>query len=75
MDKKLIGKVAIITGGARGLGRGIAKSLLLSGSKVVIFDSNKENGIQSESELNKKFKDCITFFMEMCLLKKIMQKQ
>ena len=62
MDKKLIGKVAIITGGARGLGRGIAKSLLLSGSKVVIFDSNKENGIQSESELNKRFKDCITFF-------------
>ena len=62
MDKKLNGKIAIITGGARGLGRGIAKSLLLSGAKVVIFDSNKENGIQSESELNKKFKDCVTFF-------------
>ena len=62
MDKKLDGKVAIITGGARGLGMGIAKSLLSNGSKIVIFDSNKENGIKSEFELNKEFNDCVTFF-------------
>ena len=62
MNKKLDGKVAIVTGGARGLGKGIVKSLLLSGSKVIIFDSNKKNGLESESELNKKFKNCVTFF-------------
>ena len=33
---------AIVTGGARGLGKGIVKSLLLNGSKVIIFDSNKK---------------------------------
>ena len=62
MNKKLDGKVAIVTGGARGLGKGIVKSLLLSGSKVIIFDSNKKNGLESESELNKKFKNCVNFF-------------
>ena len=55
MKKNLDQKVAIVTGGARGLGKGIANSLLLNGAKVVIFDSNKENGIQTESELNKKY--------------------
>ena len=44
-------------------------------SKVVIFDSNKENGIKSESELNKKFKDCVTFFHGDVSSKKIIQKQ
>ena len=62
MNKKLDGKVAIVTGGARGLGKGIVKSLLLSGSKVIIFDSNKKNGLESESEFNKKYKNCVTFF-------------
>ena len=58
MNKKLDEKVAIITGGARGLGKGIAKSLLSNGSKIVIFDSNKENGVKSEFELNKEFNSC-----------------
>ena len=47
MKKNLDQKVAIVTGGARGLGKGIANSLLLNGAKVLIFDSNKENGIQT----------------------------
>ena len=42
MNKKLDKKIAIVTGGARGLGKGIVKSLLLNGSKVLIFDSNKK---------------------------------
>ena len=62
MEKKLNEKVAIVTGGARGLGKGIVKSLLSSGSKVILFDSNKENGLQSESELNNQYKNCVTFF-------------
>ena len=61
MKKNLDQKVAIVTGGARGLGKGIANSLLLNGAKVVIFDSNKENGIQTESELNKKI---VFFFLK-----------
>ena len=62
MNKRLDGKVAIVTGGARGLGKGIVKSLLLSGSKVIIFDSNKKNGLESESELNIIFINSVTFF-------------
>ena len=74
MKKNLDQKVAIVTGGARGLGKGIANSLLLNGAKVVIFDSNKENGIQTESELNKKYKDCVFFFEGDVSLKKDNEK-
>ena len=74
MKKNLDQKVAIVTGGARGLGKGIANSLLLNGAKVVIFDSNKENGIQTESELNKKYKDFVFFFEGDVSLKKDNEK-
>lgn len=36
------GKIAIITGGSRGIGKGIAEKLLHEGSKVVLFDINEE---------------------------------
>ena len=36
---KLAGRVAIVTGGARGIGRAIAEDLMLHGAKVVIVDS------------------------------------
>lgn len=45
------GKVAIVTGGAQGIGYAIAKRLLMDGARVVIADINSKAGEHAESEL------------------------
>ena len=42
---------AIVTGGARGIGRAIACRLLEDGYSVVIFDIDRDEGIRAASEL------------------------
>ena len=49
--KKLEDKVAIITGGAGGIGRATAKQFLLEGAEVLLFDFNEENLIEAYQEL------------------------
>ena len=49
--KKLEGKVAIITGGAGGIGQGMATAFVKEGAKVVIVDLNPEAGNQTVKEL------------------------
>ncbi len=49
--KKLEGKVAIITGGAGGIGKGMANAFVKEGAKVVIIDMNPELGEQTVKEL------------------------
>ncbi len=44
-------KIVFITGGASGLGAETAKDFAAEGSKVVIFDFNKENGERVEKEI------------------------
>lgn len=39
----LAGKVAIVTGGASGLGRGTVEAYVAKGAKVAIFDMNEDN--------------------------------
>ncbi|MDD3505895.1 MAG: SDR family NAD(P)-dependent oxidoreductase, partial [Sulfurimonas sp.] len=39
---EIANKVAIVTGGASGLGKSIVNMLLKNSSKVVVFDINKE---------------------------------
>jgi len=45
------GKVALVTGGASGLGAATARALVNAGAKVVIWDLNEEKGQQMASEL------------------------
>ena len=48
---KLHGKVAIVTGGAQGIGRAIAMQFLNEGAKVVIADMDDKLGDATEKEL------------------------
>ena len=53
---KLKNKVAIVTGGSKGIGYGIAEEYLKEGAKVVICARNKEEGVKAVEEL-KQFGD------------------
>ena len=53
MAKSLIGKIAVVTGGAEGIGKGIALSLAKSGAILVIADLNEEKAISTNSEIKK----------------------
>lgn len=54
----LSGRSALVTGGARGLGRAIAKSLISRGAAVVIADVRDEEGEQTAKELSADPKIC-----------------
>lgn len=49
--KKLDGKIAIISGGAGGIGKGMATAFVKEGATVVIIDLNAEVGNQTIKEL------------------------
>ncbi|YCA41501.1 glucose 1-dehydrogenase [Bacillus sp. JZ8] len=55
----LDGKVAIVTGGASGIGLATAKAFLEKGVKVVIGDYNNEAGVSVEKGLKKTYKDVL----------------
>ena len=50
--KNLEGKVAVVTGGTRGIGRGIAEALLSAGARVAINGRNQEKGNRALEELS-----------------------
>ncbi|MEM7411272.1 MAG: glucose 1-dehydrogenase [Myxococcota bacterium] len=51
MAGRVAGKVAIVTGGASGIGRGTAEVLLREGARVAITDVNESLGREAEKEL------------------------
>lgn len=51
----LAGEVALVTGGAKGIGKGIAKALKQARAKVLIGDIDKEKGKATASELDGEF--------------------
>jgi len=67
----LDGKVAVISGGASGIGLGVAGKLALFGAKVIILDKNAEKGMAAEKELKKnsvdiRFIECDVRLPEQC---------
>lgn len=50
---KLKDKVSIVTGGAKGIGWGVAKVFVQEGSRVVVVDWDEENGVKTADELCK----------------------
>src|SRR6478736_6510741 len=60
MGTRLQDKVAIITGAASGIGRGVADLFVSEGAKVVVADMNEEGGKAAVAELgaNARFFKC-----------------
>lgn len=55
MPGKLEGKVAIVTGGGGGFGKGIAQKFIQEGAKVVIADFVEDVGTKTAQELGCEF--------------------
>lgn len=49
---QLHGKAAIVTGGARGIGKGVAAAFVKAGARVLIVDREEELGRATEAELS-----------------------
>lgn len=50
--KGISGKVTIVTGGAKGIGKGIAKRLAAEGARLIIVDVDKEGAEATAAEFN-----------------------
>jgi NAD(P)-dependent dehydrogenase (short-subunit alcohol dehydrogenase family) len=55
MPGRLEGKVAIVTGGGGGFGKGIAEKFLAEGAKVIIADFVEDVGKKTADELQCEF--------------------
>jgi NAD(P)-dependent dehydrogenase (short-subunit alcohol dehydrogenase family) len=58
MNLELKGKVAIVTGGAMGIGEATARELAAQGATVAIFDVNREAGAKTAADITKQGAPC-----------------
>jgi len=61
---KLKNKVAIVTGGARGIGKAICLRLAKEGAKIVIFDLMDELALKVAEEIEKEGGECLAIPMD-----------
>ena len=51
----LTGRLAVVTGGAQGIGRSIVEALAEAGARLVIADLNPETGERTAAEVGAEF--------------------
>lgn len=59
---QIANSVAVITGGASGLGRATVEKFVTAGAKVAIFDFNEDAGQQLVQTLSQSFGDVVAFY-------------
>jgi 3-oxoacyl-[acyl-carrier protein] reductase len=69
----LKGRVAIVTGGAQGIGKSIATQLALAGAKVVIADVMEEKAKSTAEEISKKGSEAIFITVDISILSSVQQ--
>ncbi|MFC1621171.1 3-oxoacyl-[acyl-carrier-protein] reductase [Candidatus Omnitrophota bacterium] len=67
----LEGKVALVTGGARGIGREIALSLAREGANIALCDVNLEEAEKTAKEIRDLGRDCIALKADVTSLKDV----
>ena len=67
MDMGIEGKIAIVTGGALGLGRAISLSLAAEGAKVIIADINDDSSEEVEFRIRETKGDAISIKTDVTL--------
>lgn len=55
--KRLVKEIAIVTGGARGLGRAIVEGFVAEGARVMTCDIERESGESAVEEINRRYRE------------------